>query len=76
MRVYKLVIESYGETLSEDIYVRKSRAIEDAKKWICELKKVSDSDIEVDDGEDFIFFCDKSYKIFKGIYIEVVETSD
>lgn len=78
MEIYKLIVESYrGEVLSEGIYIKKSRAIEDAKKWIADKEHISEEAIIPCDGKDFIFFfSDKKYDSYKDIYIEIEKTCD
>ena len=80
MKIYKAVIKSYGEILSEDFFVRKDKAIKYLKLWLSKYSLyrdlVDDVQIDVIERDYSIKFIDNRDRSEFPVYIEIVWTSD
>lgn len=80
MKLYKLIVESWGEILSEDLYVNKDRAVKDALNWIDKrpyfVDKIDVNKVTIEDLNWSIrFYTEKGTEV-SDVYIDVVETVD
>ena len=82
MKIYKTVILSYGETLSEDLFVEENKAIKYLKEWLLHIGELRGIGLEekdiipVEDPYHITFVNDRTKKTFPEVYIEKLETLD
>ena len=82
MEIYKTVIYSQGETLSEDFFIEKNKAIRYLKNWLLQISKgrgisLEEKDIISTEGLYHITFMnDRIKKSFPEVYIVKLETLD
>ena len=83
MKIYKTVILSCGETLSEDFFVEKNKAIKYIKNWLLNTSKdrgisLAEEDIITVEGPHpcITFINYQIKKSFPEVYIVEIETLD
>lgn len=76
MKIYKLMIESWGETLSEYLYVNKDNAINEGKKRVMKDNNIPEEDVEVRDMTYDYYIVNKRCPSIIDVKVEVVETVD
>jgi len=82
MKIYKTVILSQGETLSEDFFVEKDKAIKYLKNWLLQTGEgrgisLEEKDIIPIEGPYHITFMnDRIKKSFPEVFIVEIETLD
>ena len=84
MKIYKTVILSCGETLSEDFFVEKDKAIKYLKNWLLQTSEgrgisLEEKDIIPVEGHYptiITFVNDRIKKSFPEVYIVEIETLD
>jgi len=82
MKIYKTVILSQGETLSEDFFVEKNKAIKYLKNWLLQTSEgrgisLEEKDIIPVEGPYHITFMnDRIKKSFPEVFIVEIETLD
>lgn len=82
MKIYKTVIMSWGETLSEDFFVEKNKAVKYLKNWLLRSSKekgisLAEEDIiTVEDSYHITFINHQIKKSFPEVYAVKLETLD
>lgn len=76
MKIYKLIIESWGEELSEDLYVNKDNAINAGVEWVMKNNNILEEDVEVRDMPYDYYIVNKRDPNIVDVKVEVIETID
>lgn len=80
MKLYKLVVESWGETLSEDLYVNKDNVLKDALEYMDRrpymVERIDSNNVTVKESEWGVHFYTPDGTQLSDVYIDVVETID
>ena len=76
MKIYKLIIESWGDTLSEDLYANKDNAIKAGKEWVMRINNIPEEDVEVRDMTYNIYIINKRVPHIINVQVMVVDTVD
>lgn len=77
MEIYKLIAtDPKTQITGESFYIKKDRAIEDAKRVLSDWYGISLLSIRINDFEDFISFSDRYYYDLTGVCIWVEKTID